>query len=497
VLILRTIISLLMLFVTMGQTWALNEARLLNQSTSGQTALFNLGSQDGIREGDYAVIVKQIRSLDDRDLRLVPAAKARNVKINSDSSVWILYNIFDQELLTKGEKYLLLSESTLLSGRRDPRLGRIRVVTDPNKAKKTVKDALKDDQDRLVKLGHKYEESDKLHEREFRGTDLTVVDVDKWQRNEHTKYPTTLYKSASDSEFRRQLRVETFEKLVTAYLKKINDPDFNYDSFYAHQLRDHGNDFKSSSNFNSEYETFLRAQSNKKQADAKLYRAILEKGDSWSEDFSDEELRKVLNEVSFLQEKDRRDWVQAKPTQYSVAIDYNSILTDAQDKTDSYRRGSKYAVDFIFEATPFVKHPTLERFTLDGSFRTNKTALQTKGHNTAVDEYSLAIGTNWYPVYAPYAIESPVVFLGAYVRSGFANLTAPTAQETAKYTALAFPGFRAGFKYILRNNIGLRIVASMETLQLEKYQSSKANSILPDSTSLVEAKLGFGLAYSF
>ena len=84
---LRMTVYAILLIVIALPAWGLTEARLLNQSTSGQTVVFNLGIHDGVKSGDYAVIVKQIRSLDDRDLRLVPVAKARNVKINSDSSL--------------------------------------------------------------------------------------------------------------------------------------------------------------------------------------------------------------------------------------------------------------------------------------------------------------------------------------------------------------------------------------------------------------------------
>ena len=66
----------LMLLVIGLPAWSLTEARLLNQSSSGQTVLFNLGSLDGIREGDYAVVVKQIRSVENRELRFIPVAKA-------------------------------------------------------------------------------------------------------------------------------------------------------------------------------------------------------------------------------------------------------------------------------------------------------------------------------------------------------------------------------------------------------------------------------------
>ena len=490
----------LMLLVIGLPAWSLTEARLLNQSSSGQTVLFNLGSLDGIREGDYAVVVKQIRSVENRELRFIPVAKARNVKMNTDSSVWILYKIFDHELLVKGDKFQLLSESHMLSGRRPPDVGRISVITQKDQAKSQANHALNNDKDRLSKLKNQYETMEVAHQvPQVSDSDADIIDLEVWNKNNNTRYRSSLYKSANKEEWRRQLRLATFEKLITAYLQRVNDPDFNYDSFYEKQRKSNfANEFKVNSYETSEYNIFLRREARKSTADAKLYRSILEKGESWSEDYSDEELRLVLNQVSVLQEKDRRLLVVAKPTRYCLILDYGFYLTDAQSNKDPlYQRDNRYSTELDFEVTPFLKHPSLEHFTLDGTFRLNHTAFEADTYNADLDEYSLSLGANWYPLYSPYAVESPVFFLGSYIRSGYARAVAPTVDEKANYTVLSFPGFRAGFKYLMRNNIGIRLLLSMETLKLERYQFSKYNSTLPENTNLVEGKFGVGLAFAF
>jgi hypothetical protein len=242
----------------------------------------------------------------------------------------------------------------------------------------------------------------------------------------------------------------------------------------------------------------LRQQSVKKTADAKLFRSILEKGESWSEDYSDEELRKTMHEVSVLQEKDRRDLIASKPTRYSVNLDYGFFLTDAQSNKDAlHRRDNRYTAEADFEAVPFLGQLALERFTLNGSFRMGKNAFEAENFNADMDEYSATLGANWYPLYAPYVVESPVLFFGTYIRSGYATVTAPTANEKANYTLLSMPGVRVGFKYLLRNRFGVRMVLSMETLKLDRYESSKITPVLPAHANLVEGKLGIGLNYAF
>jgi hypothetical protein len=494
------LIKLVLLVVITTPAWGLSGARLLGLSESGQTALFNLGTYDNAKEGDYAVIVKEIRSLTTRDLRLVPVAKARNIKISTNNSVWILYKFYDAELLVKGQQYLILSESTMLNGRRDPRFGRISVITEKDKTAFQANQTLSDDKDRLSKLKNQYPEIAELHGKETRSDeDGELVDVEGWKKFKGDKYRSALYKSPHAADFQRELRLSTFEKMVTAYLKRVNDPGFNYDQFYDEQKKsEFYNEFRQRSNFSTEYESFLSFQAQKAVADAKLYRSMLEKGESWSEDFSDEELKRILKEVSVLQEKDRREYVMAEPNKYAVYLTYGMEFSDSQTEKDAgYRRDGRYSVETEFEGVPFAKHETLERFTLDATFRINKTAFEAENKNASLDEISVSGGVNWYPLYAPYALEAPAVFLGTYIRSGTASVEAVSVAEKANYTLLSMPGFRGGMRYNFKNNVGLRIALSMETLKLDRYEQSKLGSVLPDQANVVEGKMNFSLLYSF
>lgn len=493
-------LSLMLLAVIAFPSWGLSGARLINQSASGQTVQFNLGSFDGVKEGDFAVIVKEIRPIDTPDLRLIPVARAKNIKMNPANSVWVLYKVFDPDLLVKGESYLVLSESMLMSGRRNPKFSRISVITEKDKAALAAQNILSEDKDRLAKLKAQYPEIEILHKRETRSNDDgTLVDVGSWNKVKKDKYPTALYRSPHQDDFRRELRLATFEKLVTAYIKKVNDPTFNYDKFYDEQMKtEFANEFRQRSNFSTEYETFLSAEAAKAKSDAKLYRSLLEKGESWSQDFSDEELRAVMNEVTILQEKDRRAFIMARPNKYALFVQFGMAINDEQSKSDPlYRKDQRYSIDVDFEGVPLVQHETLERFTLNATFRINQTGFEIDGKNASLDEQSLTAGINWYPLYVPYAVDSPALFLGMYVRSGWGQVKAPTTNERGKYTILAAPGFRAGIRYNFKNNFGFRASLSMESLSLDRYEFSQYNGTLPEQVSVADGKLNLALAYSF
>jgi hypothetical protein len=498
VLMFRLLSGLIMLLVT-SFGLATTEGRLLSQSSSGRTVVFNLGSLDGIRSEDHAVIIKQISDSSSSGLRSLPAARAKIVKTTSTQSILILYQVFDQELLVNGQKYVLLTESNLLKGQNIPSVKRTTIIAPQGEASAIVKSAVADEQDRLAKKADEYQITDRPHEKEFRSDkDFDLIDLEQWEKNKGSRYRTALYKSSNKEEFRKGYRLEAFERIVTAYLARVNDPGFDYDKFYAEQMQEiSSNRPKTKSSFNSLYGDFLNKQSQQEVQDAKIYRAILEKGESWSEDFSDEELRKVLNNVSVLQEQGRRKLIASKPLPYNLSFDYGKP-SDAQTNADStYRRNnlSDFAADF--EMMPFNKLESLESFTFNFTLRKTNSAFSNEGSNLDFDNLSASLGANWYVFQTPYLIEEPLFFIGTYLRSGLATVSSPVTGQEAKYSAFGFPGFRTGLRYMFKNNVGLRIVASMESLKLERTQANTLGSSLPGSKSLLESKLALGLSFSF
>lgn len=475
--------------------WAAQEARLLKRSQSGQSAVFNLGSFDGVKEGDFAVVVKKIRDLDLRDLRVVPVARARNVKINTDSSVWFFHQVFDYDLLHEGDQYLILSEEEMLKGRKGPELGRLTVVA--NNSEEAIM-ALKDDQGRLQKLGSKYAKGEKLHGKsQVTNNEGELVDVESWEKVKGERYRQALYKSPTESEFLQKIRLDTFQKIVTAYMRKINDPDFNYDAFYEDVMREQKlNEFKRTSyNKSNVAEPHMNAPFNAEQD--KRRASMAQNGEAWSQDYSDEELSQALRNTSIFREKIRRELRETKPTRYAINVDLGFNLSDAQTDKSNYQRDTRYSLEGSFEATPFLGDVNLEKITLFGGLRKNNTAFDMGNGNAAVDEISLSFGANWYPLYAPYIYEAPVVFVGTFLRTGYATVRAPTVSESSRYSVVGIPGFQGGVKYLFRNRFGVRALASMETLNLNNFSTVKAGTSLPANAKFIEGKVGFGMTYIF
>jgi hypothetical protein len=483
-------------FAALSQT----EGRLISLSSSGETTVFNLGKFDEIFEGDESVILKKIAPLEDKALRIVPVAKARCIKTSSHGSIWILYQIINSELLVAGDKFLIMTDTNSLRGQVDPKLERTTIVGSDKDLSKDVKNFLNEDKDRIAKKKDEFESIGTMHAQEPKtDRDVTLVDVDEWKRSKNTRYRSAIYKSTSKNHFKRSYRLEKFYQLVTDYLNRVNDPEFSYDKFFADQMRDGtSNEFRKKTYFNTEYEDFLYRKSKKSGLEVKLYQSLLKKGSAWSEDFSDDQLRDLLGDTSVLNEEERRVHVISKPLRYAVFFDYGTILNDNQTSEDSsYQRSSLAHYGLDFEFIPFLKHETLERFTFNLNPSYTKSALKMENANVDFNNMTSSFGFNWYPTHSPYTVHFPLFFIGSYLRFGYAVVESPIFSDAAKYTSYTVPGFRSGLKLNLKNRFGLRIVGSVESLKLERYEVNRENTFLSEKLNVFEAKVMGSISYSF
>lgn len=494
---LRLVSGWILLLLTFNSL-ALTETRLLELSKSGETLLFDAGEHERLREGEFGIIVKQIADLDDpHSLRVVPVAKAKSIKVNTNSSVWIVFEAQQKDLLKKGDRYTLLSESNMIPGRRDYKVSKLTVVGTESDIKKAGKKALTDEADQLARV-KKYSKDYINYGPTYRSDDdFELIELEKWARHRGQRYRTGLYHSQNSEQFKRALRLEVFEGLVTNYLQKVNDPDFNYASFYDEQMRD-GNYFRKRSNFSTTWENHLVEKNKKLETNTKLARSLLEKGERWSEDYSDEELGNVLENISIAQEKDRKARVVSKPARFHMAVDYGQIISDHQSKEDvTYSKSNRFALNLDLEFVPILKHEFWERLTINAQLSTTDDAIGVENRNYDRVDQSFTLGANWYPFYAPYTVSAINLYVGTYFRAGRSEIRSDLYDNSGNYTLLSIPGFRVGLRYTFKNRVSLRIIGSMETTKLERITSDKFNSELPDSIAKTDMNLALGLGYSF
>lgn len=491
-------LTFLLLFAS--AVYAQVEVRLLRQSASGQTLIFNIGHLEGIKTGEFAAILKPIRDPQAADLKMVPVGKARSIKVNYESSIWIVYKVFDGELLVPGDKFELLTESKVLSGRRDYSVSRTEVVGDKRNINKDVYEALEGDRERLTKLGNKYQDDRKIHGPEDRfETDFNMVDVSVWEKERGMAFKSHLYRGPHREQFRRMMRIETFEKLIAQYLRKVNDPKFSYNAFYEEQKKDSHTGFsREKGNFMTEYDKFLLAQSKEKHKEAEVYRAMLARGEAWSDDFSDEELQTMLGRVAKIEENIRREKLLERAFRHQLSLSSGLGLYNNETENDSnHSRGQAREFELGYEFFPFAKVDKWQNWTFAASARTNATSLSHDDYNIESDEYSASLGVNFYPWSPPQVVNSILPFIGTYARIGRTNLTLPATGDEGKYSLNALPGILVGVKFQFSSGLYFRLKSHIEKQTVEVIKTDYLGSSLPDRADLVDAKLGLGIGYAF
>ena len=479
---------------------ALTQTRLLQVSTSGQTVVFDAGVHEKLKENEFGIILKQVTSLNNQNaLRVVPVGKARNVKVGTDHSVWVIFDLYQDNLLHKGDVFTLLTETNMLSGRKSYDVKRLQVVSSQKDVKAAGRDSLTSEADRLAKVKN-YKKTHINHESGYKSDeDFELIELEKWAKHKEKRYRTGLYRSQNTEEFKRNLRLEVFEGLVTQYLQRVNDPDFNYASFYDEQMREPGsNFFRKRSNLSTVWENHLAHNQKTMESNAKLSRSLLENGERWSEDYSDEELGVLLGKISIAQEKDRKARVVSRPARFHLAVDYSQIVSNHQTDTDkTYQKSSRYAVNADLEFVPMVKHPLWERFAINVQGTLTDDAIGLAGRNFDRNDQSFTMGVNWFPFFAPYTEKVANFYLGTYFRAGYSKMRSSVYDEKGNYTLMSIPGFRAGLRYTFRNKVSLRVIGNIETVSFEKTGSNVYNSNLPGSISKTDMNLALGLGYSF
>lgn len=491
---------LLSCFLVSFCAWSIDDyfVTIKQVSKSGKTLTVDSGFSSMVMENDYGVLVQKV-STSNKEFIFKPVAKLRVIKVQSNSSIWVAYKTFMPKKIVPGARLLLFSETAFLKGRKQQlTTNRTKVITLKGSADE-VKDFLLEG-DSLAKKSQDYRVLNKPHAKEEHlGKEVNLIDVDKWEKDSSSgkMYASGIYRSPYAKEFSDRKRVQTFEKMVVAFLRKYNDPTFDYDDFYEEQKRDSkGEDqFQSRSTYLTFYERYKKKIFNREKKTEKFLKNVREKGDAWSADYSDEELSEILNNMSIAQERVRRKKLLAFKYNYQLyAALHLNLLNNENTNDPRTSQPNKYDFDFAWEGYFFKKLQDLKRFTIEFSGRRAQDGVFSGEANFQVTEFSAAAHINWYPYHLPNMVGVNIPYIGVIFRTGIATLSSESLGERGNYQLNSFPGLRGGIKYNFENSYGVRLTASFERLTIERLVKNSNSDLLPDRSSYLDGKIGFGLS---
>lgn len=488
-LVVITSLWLAMVGVAHAQSGGVAEARLLSKSSTGSTLLLNIGDLDNVKTGDHGILMRRIRAQDVMAIRVVPIARGRVVRSTRHRSIWYLYDVPDSTQVILRDTYLVTTESMAMNGRRLLESTRLQVVDEKKNLPANLNSKQQGDKDLLALRKEEYESVKRTHKLgEAWAKDGQLHDVGEWvsvDKDGQQKYARSLWRSPYEKDFAIRKRLETFEKIVTTYLERINDPAFNYGDFYWEMTR-RGS---SSMTVAKEFKENEQRQMNKQ---AQTYRKLLEKGQAWSEDYSDEELAGMMNEIGIVYEQDRRRTVATRFYNFQVLGSFGLNMLDNENRADAENATKvKWNVELGGEWFPTPQHETAQKLSVWSFARFVQDGVSVGQLNASSKEYSIGLGLTWHMLHSPFATAVNIPFLSVGLRTGVNKLT--SNGEEANYSMESFPTIAGGIKYNFRSGVGLRLAASLEKLILEQTESNQTISALPQKEEILEARLNLGL----
>ncbi len=490
-----------------------DEYYLLSRSTTGRTAVINFGSLDGAKENEEITILQKFKAKDNKTkVRLI--AKARAVKILNTKSIWFLHVLYDREKFEPGRKYIVAAKSSLLAGRFSKATSRMEIVANDSKGKKSLKDFYYGfDKKQLVHNDKDYEKSKHAHDnkRKLR-EDFLFVDVSRWNQvpkkyfdKIHEDYGTKkeltigeYYRSPYENDFLKRKSLDTYEKMVVAYLKKINDPDFSIDQLYLDQLRGNDGEINLQGHDKSVYEMYVRDDNKIKANNKKFQIELLAKSKAWSDEFSDKDLERLIVERGVLDEQVRRLQMIARRYQWSASMFMGLNAFNNESSVDDINVQSvKYDLGASLEYFFALRFPKFHRYSTEVEFRRGQDGYEvSNGLNATSVDFTVAGTINWYPFALPSAVEHNILFLAAGLRVGQNKLTVTSLGEEGLYGNLGFPVLRAGVRYNFMSGWGVKGLISYESFSLTRIQRNIAGQ-LPEVVSGQEFRLRGAVTYFF
>ncbi len=471
---------------------------VINRTDSGKTIILSIGALNEIKAQQKAVLV-YVDFIEGELLKSDLIATVEAVKVDDNESIWFVREVFNQDALLNENKFSLLSPSIALKGRRQLKGNRVKIVKN---SKQKTSDVINDfekgwDESQLVsKDSEAFEKIELLGRSEFVDEDYALADVYQWvEKNKKKKklVPEAIYRSPYKKEFEEKVRLETFEKMAMHYVKQGNTEFFNPSEFYQNMNKE-----KNLRSLRTTYATDLEEIMDKEEKNQQNYKNILEKGPRWSEDMSDKDLAKTLDQYGIAAEVKRRQSVFLKAYNNQFIFSSGVNLSNNQTNGDAGNgRVEKYDFNLGLEFHLFKNVEALDHLTLEWSIRRSFDGVAVGSSNATTAETSLALAFDYYPFTPPGLSERNSFFLGTILRTGKTTLNVNSTGAEAEYNTGAVLGLRTGFKYSFRNGLGYRFMLSRESLRLDKTSENDLASDLPSIISMEEIKFSAGVTLFF
>lgn len=465
--------------------------RVLSRTSSTNTLVVNKGLLDGVRAQSKAHFILLNENQDEKDEKdkipkQLDLGQAEAVKVFNGYSIWQLKQ-HPQVEIQENQKLILREFGTFYTRQPDLKVRRQRVMGD----RRNVENSLSKKSDRFEK-GLSLEEWD-----EADPVDKVLLEQHEWAEREsydgekqavpHEIKPNL--SEVTDEDFKDAYKGKRFGDLVKGEVKENNTNPIDRDQLYRNNKFIGTGETTYKALADDRYQRKLRADAAITQQE--------KKGPSWSDDMSDRELINFVKKNGVAHEEERRLYLMNKQYTMEATVSLGYKINDSTTTADT-TTSSQLTRDLAVGLEYFLgtRYKKLDHFSIEGEFRRGQAIAAAGTYNATVTSTTFGANAFWYPFTYPTELEKNLVFLGLGFKKGNASLA--TSRSSQDYSVTVFPVFEAGIRYHFANNIGLRLMSSLESFNLTPVDSTVATvDTLPNTVSFYDMKIIGGVSYYF
>ena len=346
---------------------------------------------------------------------------------------------------------LVAFHSNTIKGRKKLELLQKKIVVSRDEVVKkgvdqAIRDALKPVPDSLIKKGDEYRKSEQLVETTpYKKHDVETVNFDTWSEENNHKFDSELNKevgkkvqenpsSSVDGErIKKKKMRKIFNSTIDGNIAKVNNAKGGPRGLYSKQRQDeHFMELRRRQFVRNVYDDYLKERKKKKlqikrakeQLALDYKRHKKSKGELWSAEMDDNQLRRFYLESGVASEHERQKLLATTSISNEFFLRYQRSFLDHTSDLSDFGRGFGAAFEIGHELHLVKTSKKLSPFTLGLSISLGN-GYYHLGHgiNGKASEKAVGAFFNWYFYNLPYMFRKYIFHLGTGIRIGSADIS--------------------------------------------------------------------------
>lgn len=494
---------------------ALETFKILDVSKSKHTVVIDRGLIDGIKPGARSKFLFQSGHFTHPKLENLGSGIC--VKSLDNWSYWLLEVINAPSKIVKGAKIVSFSEKEIISGRKNLKILKRKVISSRPMTVKEVEFKKRTGMpSALVEEESKYSHGRKMSETEMaKHQDIEAVQYRTWKKKSYSEYNddyeseiSSLYDDESapgisSTGVQSHYYNDIHTSQTKGVIKKTNSLKFGIKGLHR------GSDDRLAKlSIVNIYDKYKEKKKRKRILGESVDLKYMSEGQLWSADFSDRHLRNYIVQSGIEREEIAQRDALLELSGNEITFSFDNALSNTTSSKDINHQSNSYYVTLGYEYHLGKSFLSLNKWSAEVFYQGGV------GHyslsedvNGRFAESSFGGALNYYLWNKPSTLKSLLVYIGGGYKRGTATATSIELSKDYSYQVVALPFAHVGIKYRFRSGdaldddvpVGLGFFgrATMENLTLTPIDTIDTTDNIEGSQTIANFKFSVGLSFYF